>query len=89
MKNEKVILPTEEDLAEFAEFGYQHQKKRGRGEMAMGVVALVVSILTMSGFHDLADVNENRYLAHERFYGFVFGLILFAVGLSRQFRGKR
>ncbi len=73
MKKDDVIMPSAEDLAEFAEEGHQHQKNRGRVEMAIGMVAMVFGFFLMSGFHDTAEVSENSWLASRSFFVFSLG----------------
>ena len=81
-----VIMPTAEELVAIEEEGFQYQKRKGRIEMAVGLLFFVggIGIIIL----DYQDASRSGGFLNLRIGAILFGFVTFLIGLSRQFRSK-
>lgn len=91
MTRENVIMPTEEEMADFAAEGRARQRKRGTREILFGILAVLVGLVIMLAGEPAEAASDSPALI-----GAAFGRVLvhlmpggffIALGASRFIRG--
>ena len=78
----KVIMPTAEEVSEMEAEGRRGQKRRGKIEMVVGLVAFVAGVFATTSSLEASRSNDSYTI----FYGAIlYGVVQFGVGLARQF----
>lgn len=80
----EVIMPTEEDLKDFQKQGRKYQRKKGLGEIALGLLILFIVFLPVirSAFLGPADTFKEN-LPFGGIWGPLIGIGITGAGITR------